>query len=81
MATVDENIPENRLAPLHVFRFEVKFQRDAPFVGPNNDPVPLCSGAFAECTGLEATMEPRSSSRAASITVRRNAWAKCRSPP
>jgi len=59
MATVDENIAENRLAPLHVFRFEVTFRRDAPFVSPNSDPVPLCSGAFAECTGLEATMEPK----------------------
>ena len=25
---LDENISENRLAPLHVFRFEVTFSRD-----------------------------------------------------
>lgn len=59
MATVDENIPENRLAPLHVFRFEVTFQRDALSGSPSRSAVPLCSGAFAECTGLEATMEPK----------------------
>jgi phage tail-like protein len=59
MATVDENIPENRLAPLHVFRFEVTFRRDALSGNPNRRAVALCSGAFAECTGLEATMEPK----------------------
>jgi phage tail-like protein len=59
MATLDENIPENRLAPLHVFRFEVTFQRDALSGSPSRSAVPLCSGAFAECTGLEATMEPK----------------------
>ncbi|QSA98393.1 phage tail protein [Methylococcus sp. EFPC2] len=59
MADTDD-IPENRLRPLHVFRFKVEFRRD------NTDrnfraagSVPLCSGAFAECTGLEATMEPK----------------------
>ena len=59
MAAVDENIPENRLAPLHVFCFEVTFRRDALSGNPNRSPVALCSGAFAECTGLEATMEPK----------------------
>ncbi|HEX2727751.1 MAG TPA: phage tail protein [Beijerinckiaceae bacterium] len=54
-----ENIPENRLAPLHVFRFEVTFRRDAMKGTPTGAAVPLCSGAFAECTGLEATMEPK----------------------
>jgi phage tail-like protein len=50
------DLPENRLPPLHVFRFEVSFKRagDAP-----GGPVQMCSGAFAECTGLEATMEPK----------------------
>jgi phage tail-like protein len=47
---------ENLLAPLHVFRFHVRFERRG---GPGAGPVPLCSGAFAECTGLEATMEPK----------------------
>jgi phage tail-like protein len=59
MASPDENIPENRLAPLHVFRFEVTFRRDALKPSPSRTPVALCSGAFAECTGLEATMEPK----------------------
>lgn len=56
---VEENIRENRLAPLHVFRFEVTFRRDALSGSPSRNAVALCSGAFAECTGLEATMEPR----------------------
>jgi phage tail-like protein len=59
MAALEENIQENRLAPLHVFRFEVTFRRDALAGSPSRSPVPLCSGAFAECTGLEATMEPK----------------------
>lgn len=54
-------LPENELAPLHAFRFEVSFTRatlrGAP-ARPATD-VALCSGAFAECTGLEATMEPK----------------------
>jgi phage tail-like protein len=58
MATADPTA-ENALAPLHVFRFDVTFRRDGTVSAPNNDPVPLCSGAFAECTGLEATMEPK----------------------
>ena len=57
MAT--QEIAENRLAPLHVFRFHVTFKRDALKGEPSNAVVPLCSGAFAECTGLEATMEPK----------------------
>ena len=50
---------ENRLAPLHVFRFEVTFRRDALSGSASKGAVPLCSGAFAECTGIEATMEPK----------------------
>lgn len=50
MAT-DLDLPENLLAPLQVFRFQLSFS--------NGSAVPLCSGAFAECTGLEATMEPK----------------------
>lgn len=46
---------ETLLPPLHVFRFEVRFKR----VGSGAGPVDVCSGAFAECTGLEATMEPK----------------------
>jgi phage tail-like protein len=53
--------PENELAPFHAFRFQVSFTRARlPGAGatPTGD-VPLCSGAFAECSGLEATMEPK----------------------
>lgn len=42
---------ESELTPLHVFRFHISIKRD------NGGEV--CSGAFAECTGLEATMEPK----------------------
>jgi phage tail-like protein len=49
---------EDLVAPFHVFRFQVDFQTaDLTKAGPGQ-PVPLCSGAFAECAGLEATMEP-----------------------
>lgn len=44
--------------PLHVFRFHVDF-REARLAGAGADDVPLGRGAFAECTGLEATMEPK----------------------
>lgn len=47
-----QDVPENLLPPLHVFRFHIRFKRDG-------SEVPVCSGAFAECTGLEATMEPK----------------------
>jgi phage tail-like protein len=50
---------ENQLAPLHVFNFHVSFRRDALLGDGSGDDVPLCSGAFAECTGLEATVEPK----------------------
>lgn len=46
---------ESLLPPLHVFRFEVTFRQ----VGGGSGPVDVCSGAFSECTGLEATMEPK----------------------
>jgi phage tail-like protein len=45
--------------PIHVFRFSVVFKRDALTGAPDGSPVPLCRGAFSECTGLEATMEPK----------------------
>jgi phage tail-like protein len=49
---------ENQLNPFTVFRFQVDFDKD-PIVGGDSGAVRLCSGAFAECTGLEATMEPK----------------------
>jgi len=55
------DVAENQLAPLQVFNFQVTFKRDAlPRSSvPGGSPVQLCSGAFAECTGLEATVEPK----------------------
>lgn len=49
---------ENVLAPLHVFRFHVSFRQD-PLDGQGGGSVPLCGGAFSECSGLEATMDPK----------------------
>ena len=51
-APSEPDLPENRLPPLQVFRFQLSFKRAG-------DPVQMCSGAFSECTGLEATMEPK----------------------
>lgn len=55
-APTGPDLPENRLAPLHVFRFQVDFKSAGSTPG---GAVKLCSGAFSECTGLEATMEPK----------------------
>jgi phage tail-like protein len=41
------------LYPFPLYRFHVEFRREA-----END-VSLAHGAFSECTGLEATMEPK----------------------
>lgn len=46
---------ETALPLLHVFRFEITFKR----VVGGSGAVTVCSGAFSECTGLEATMEPK----------------------
>lgn len=45
--------------PLHVFRFQVDFFTDSLTGGGSHEHFQVCSGAFAECTGLEATMEPK----------------------
>jgi phage tail-like protein len=45
--------------PLHVFNFEVEFAERKLGTAVAGGAVPVCSGAFAECTGLEATMEPK----------------------
>lgn len=57
--TEARDIPENLMAPLHVFRFHVAFRADPLGGTPSGSETLLCSGAFAECTGLEATMEPK----------------------
>lgn len=45
-------------APVGSFRFELAFHENALKPSGSADR-PLAGGAFAECTGLEATMEPR----------------------
>jgi phage tail-like protein len=45
--------------PLHVFRFQVDFFTDSLSDDGSHEQFAVCSGAFAECTGLEATMEPK----------------------
>lgn len=44
--------------PFHAFNFVVEFA-ETPLHGAGGGQVPLCSGAFSQCTGLEATMEPK----------------------
>jgi phage tail-like protein len=54
------NIPENLLPPLQPFRFQLSFNRASlPNASAGSEEVGICSGAFAECSGLEATMEPK----------------------
>ncbi len=50
---------DNKLYPLHNLRFQVDFKERMLGSGGHGADVPLCTGAFAECTGLEATMEPK----------------------
>ena len=49
----------NPPTPLHVFRFHVDFFSDSLSSDASQDQFSVCSGSFAECTGLEATMEPK----------------------
>jgi len=45
--------------PLVLFRYDVEFKQVLPCApGPGNRP-DLAKGSFSECTGLEATMEPK----------------------
>lgn len=44
--------------PLPVFRFQVKFSISTENSGVSGERL-LCGGAFSECSGLEATMEPK----------------------
>jgi phage tail-like protein len=52
-----------KIIPLHVFRFQVDFFQDSLTTtagqAQTSTRIPVCSGAFAECSGLEATMEPK----------------------
>jgi phage tail-like protein len=47
------------LVPYQVFRFQVDFKSDTLGKGGPGADVSVCTGAFSECTGLEATMEPK----------------------
>ncbi len=44
--------------PFHVFRFQVDFYRSTGGTDLGQA-TPLCSGLFSECSGIEATMEPK----------------------
>lgn len=44
--------------PLPVFRFQVRFTVATENSGVSGERL-LCGGAFSECSGLEATMEPK----------------------
>ena len=44
---------------LHVFRFRVDFFADNVEGEVDGSAVALCGGRFSECSGLEATMEPK----------------------
>ena len=43
------------LTPLHTFRFLLRFSRSGGEGGQED----VCGGAFAECSGLESSMEPK----------------------
>jgi phage tail-like protein len=47
------------LSPLHVFKFQVDFFSDSLSDDASHEQFQVCSGSFAECTGMEATMEPK----------------------
>jgi phage tail-like protein len=49
-------MPIISIVPLHIFRFRVEVTGSSISTGPSGDAVEMC---FSECTGLEATMEPK----------------------
>lgn len=53
------DLRENTLYPMHVFRFQVDFKEQLLTSDSEGSKVVLCSAAFAECSGIEATMEPK----------------------
>ncbi len=48
------------MSPIVAFRFQIAFS-EAPLTSAVALPtvVPMCSGSFSECSGIEATMEPK----------------------
>jgi phage tail-like protein len=47
------------LYPLSLFRFQVDFERVSLKDSTPMGATLICNGAFSECSGLEATMEPK----------------------
>jgi phage tail-like protein len=47
------------LVPLHIFQFQVDFKSDSIGSDGPGGPVDVCTGAFAEVTGIEASMEAK----------------------
>lgn len=45
--------------PLGSFRYQVDFKEQMLSSATEGSEIKICSGAFSECTGLEATMEPK----------------------
>ena len=56
---MNDRVIENISYPMHVFRFQVDFEELLLSNNYEAQPIVLCSGAFAECSGIEATMEPK----------------------
>ena len=52
-------LKENTVYPFHVFRFQIDFKERFINTTDEGGKVVLCSGAFAECSGLEATTEAK----------------------
>lgn len=52
-------LKENKLYPVHIFRFQADFREQLIGSDAEGPKTVLCSGAFAECSGFEATMEPK----------------------
>jgi len=46
--------------PLNLFRFRVDFFVSTEGAASRGEQQRLCSGSFSECSGIEATMEPKS---------------------
>lgn len=46
--------------PLNVFRFRVDFYVSSDQSKSQGDRMPICSGSFSECSGIEANMQPKS---------------------
>lgn len=52
-------MPELEATPVGAFRYELVFTENRLQSGQGGAPASVAGGAFAECSGLEATMEPR----------------------